>query len=233
MKIGIMQPYLFPYLGYFQLINTVDKFVIHDDVQFIKGGWINRNSILLNDDRFNFTFSVMKDHYYKNINERYYTENFTKETKKFLTNISIGYKRAPYFESVYKLLENILNNKERNVSLFNTFSVMKICEYIGIDNEIMFSSKICKDNNLKSEERVIDINKCLKSNWYINPIGGKELYSRSNFEKQNIRLNFLMMNDAKYQQFNSNFINNLSIIDVLMFNSKDIIKELLEKYELL
>ncbi|MDU1323245.1 MAG: WbqC family protein [Clostridium botulinum] len=232
MRVGIMQPYIFPYLGYFQLINAVEKFVIHDDIQFIKGGWINRNSILFNGDRFKFVFSVKKDHYYKNINERYYTENFNKESKKFLANIVMVYKKAPYFDDVYKLLENILNNSERNVAILNTFSIVEICKYIGINNKILFSSKLNKDNELKSEERVIDINKCLNSHLYINPIGGTELYSKESFQKENIKLNFIKMKDIKYKQFNSNFLDNLSIIDVMMFNDKITIKKFLEHYEL-
>ncbi|WML35818.1 WbqC family protein [Clostridium sp. OS1-26] len=233
MKVGIMQPYLFPYLGYFQLINAVDKFVIHDDVQYIKGGWINRNSILINNTKFNFTFSVKKEHYYKNINERYYASNFEQESNKLLRNIEIAYKKSPNFHDIYKLIINILKQNIKNVSEFNTMSIIEICNYIGIESDISMSSKLCKNNSLKGEERVIGINKCLKSSWYINPIGGIQLYSKDNFEKNNIKLNFIKMKDIKYKQFNNNFIQSLSIIDVLMFNSKEETKRLLDEYQLI
>src|SRR5690242_636845 len=91
LKIAIMQPYLFPYIGYFQLINAVDKFVIHDDVQFIKGGWINRNQILVNNREFMFTFSIKKDSSSHNINKRYFSDKFEAEKNKFLRTLKANY----------------------------------------------------------------------------------------------------------------------------------------------
>lgn len=233
MKVGIMQPYLFPYLGYFQLINAVDVFVIYDDVQYIKGGWINRNKIQLNKKGILFTFSVKKDSTTKMINQRYYSDSTFKLTKsKFLTTISLSYHKSPYFKEIFELLSDIFTFNTLNVAEFNANSLQILCNYIGIDTPFIISSHLKKNENLKSYDRVIEINKILESDEYINPIGGSELYSRAVFRENNIALHFIRMKDIQYSQFGEEFIPSLSIIDVLMFNSKEKIKGLLGRYEL-
>lgn len=232
MKVGIMQPYLFPYIGYFQLINFVDAFVFHDDVQFIKGGWINRNRILLNGKDYMFTFSLKKDSSFTNINQRYFTANIDIEKKKFINIIKIAYTKAPFFQEILLLLEKILNYNEVNMSKFIINSLKILCKYMEIITPFYLSSELDKENLLKGEERVIAINKCLFSDNYINPIGGVELYSKEEFANNGIKLNFIKCKNIKYSQFNNNFIPNLSIIDVLMFNSKSETKRLLNEFEL-
>lgn len=232
MKTAILQPYLFPYLGYFQLINAVDLLVSYDDVQYIKGGWINRNKIIVNGKESCFFISVKRDSLYKNINERYYSEKFAYEKEKFLKTIQYTYNKAPFFDETYYLIKKIFDYKNLKISEFNTNSIKLICNYMKIKTNIIMSSNIIKDNNLKGEERIIQINKNLKSNWYINPIGGIKLYSKKIFDKNDLKLNFIKMKDIKYNQFGDGFINNLSIIDVMMFNSKEELSKQLNKYEL-
>ncbi|WP_234119740.1 WbqC family protein [Clostridium hydrogenum] len=232
MKIGIMQPYLFPYLGYFQLINFVDLFVIYDDVQYIKGGWINRNKIKVNDRESYFSISVKNDSTYKNINERYYSDKFLYQKEKFLKTLQFAYKKAPYFDETYNLVKCIFDYPNLKVSEFNSNSIKLICDYTNIKTNFIISSNIDNHSGLKAQERLIYINKCLNSSWYINAVGGIKLYSRIEFEKNDVQLNFIKMKEVKYNQFGKEFINNLSIIDVLMFNSKDEIKELLNEFEL-
>jgi len=228
-----MQPYLFPYLGYFQLINAVDKFVICDDVQYIKSGWINRNNVLVNKEQHLFTFSVEKDRQFKAINERYYCgEIFNNEIQKFYSTLIRSYKRAPQFNEVFELISNIFEYKDLNVAEFNSNALKDICNYIGIDTEFIKSSEIQKNHCLKRECKVLEINKMLGATHYINAIGGTEIYCKDTFEKNNIKLNFIKTLEVEYKQFNNEFISNLSIIDVLMFNSKQEIKKLLNKYEL-
>jgi hypothetical protein len=233
MKVGVMQPYLFPYLGYFQLINAVDKFVIYDDVQYIKRGWINRNNVLCNGSAHMFVFSINKDHQYKNINERFYTSNFEKEKEKFLSLLNASYKKAPYFNDIYELIERIFACKEKNVSVYNTYSLREICNYIGVDTEFLISSEIEKEAKLKGQEKILAISKALGADWYINPIGGVELYSHELFNEENIKLNFIKMRDIRYKQFGNEFVPYLSIIDVLMFNSKERVRVLLDEYDLI
>lgn len=230
MKLGIMQPYLFPYLGYFQLIAAVDKFVIHDDVQYIKGGWINRNRILNRNKPHLFTLSIKKDPFFYKINQRTFSPNFSLEKKKFLKILHQFYRKSVQFEPTYTLIEEIMSDQNDNVSGFVTNSLKKISRHLDILTPIIFSSEIEKDNRLKGQNRVISINLAMKSTHYINPIGGTELYSKEEFKKNHLKLNFIKMNQIKYSQFENEFIPNLSIIDVLMFNDKKKIKQMLTEY---
>jgi hypothetical protein len=233
MKIGIMQPYLFPYISYFQLINAVDKFVIHDDVQYIKGGWINRNRIQVNDKDYLFTFSLKKDSSFKNINTRIFSDRFNKEKVNFLKVIQNNYKNAPYFSVAYPLLINIFDFKEANTSLFISNSLKPICNYLEIKTPILLASELKKNNALKNQNRVINICHILKADTYINPIGGRELYSREEFKLNNISLFFLETKEIVYEYKKKHFIPNLSIIDIIMFNSIEKTRNILDNFELI
>lgn len=233
MKIGIMQPYLFPYIGYFQLINCVDKFVVHDDVQFIKGGWINRNRILMGSRDYMFTFSIKSASAYDKINQREFSNSVEGDKKKFLRNIEYAYSKAPFYKEVFEVVESSINSKIGNVSNAIIQSITYICKYLEINTEFIISSNINKDESLKGEQRVINICKKLNATQYINPIGGIELYSKEEFNKHGIVLNFLKTNKINYKQFNNKFVQNLSIIDIMMFKPKDEIKTLLEEYQLI
>ncbi len=228
-----MQPYLLPYIGYFQLINAVDKFVLHDDVQYIKRGWINRNRILLNGNEYLFTLSINKDPFHFNINQRHYNDAVGLQRKKLLNAIRRAYSKAPFYNVVMNLLVDIFADQERNVSTMITNSLKSVCLYIGIKPHFYLSSELAKNNSLSGEERVLDVNKCMGSDNYINLIGGFELYSKEKFEKNYIKLNFLKTKEITYKQFSNDFVPNLSIIDVLMFNSKNEVQRLLNEYELI
>ncbi|MCB2296297.1 WbqC family protein [Clostridium tagluense] len=232
MRVGIMQPYIFPYIGYFQMINTVDKYVIYDDVQFIKGGWINRNKVLINGKASMITLKTKKDDFKLNINEISLVDNYEYEKNKVLKSIELAYSRAPYFSNTIGIIRDILNYKEKNLSKFIENSIVEICSFLDINTELIISSQIKKDTSLKAEEKVIHINKILGSDTYINVIAGMELYSKDKFKEQGIDLFFIKMKEVKYKQFNHDFIPNLSIIDVLMFNPKEEVKRLLSEYEL-
>lgn len=232
MRIGIMQPYLFPYLGYFQLIAAVDTYVVLDDVQYIKGGWINRNRILLNGQPKLFTFSVKHSSYNLNINERTFTDFWEKDKKKFLNLVSQSYVKAPNFKQVLSILKEILEFSDNNVANFTTNSIKLLCKHMKIKTPIITSSKMKRDTTLKREYMVQDIVKRQEGNEYINAIGGKELYSKEQFENNKIKLYFIKMNELNYSQFGSIFIPNLSIIDVLMFNDVTRIIKMLKAYTL-
>lgn len=232
MKVGIMQPYLFPYIGYFQLIHAVNKFVVHDDVQYIKGGWINRNRIQINDKDYLFTFSLKKDSSLKNINTRLFSDQFTKEKIHFLRLIQNNYKKAPCFLDIYDLLAKILDSKELNISSFITNSLKLICNYLEIGTHFYLSSELNKNNQLKGQDRVINICQALKAKIYINPIGGITLYSKEIFKNNSISLFFLQTKNIVYEHNKQLFIPNLSIIDVMMYNSKAKLNNILNQYSL-
>lgn len=232
MKIGIMQPYLFPYLGYFQLIYSVDKYVILDDVQYIKGGWINRNKILLNSSPKPFTLPVKYAPHSLNINERYFADSFQKDKKKFLNIVRQSYSKSPYYNKAFPLLEKILNFKSRNVASYTINGLQRISEFMGINTPFIISSNMERNRKLKRENMVVDIVKRLGGSMYINAIGGQVLYTKEFFLKNSINLKFIKMSELVYEQYGNSFVPGLSIIDVLMFNNKREINKLLNEYEL-
>lgn len=232
MKVGIMQPYFFPYIGYWQLINAVDKFVIYDDVNYIKGGWINRNNILLNGEKHLITLPLEGASSFSLINTIHVTSN-TKQKEKILKTIESAYKKASFFEQIYPIIRATVLNNDLNISKVLAYSIKSILEYLDINTEVLLSSEINKNNSLKSEEKVINIVKILNGTQYINAIGGQNLYNKKNFAYNGIDLKFIKTKNIAYKQFNNEFIPNLSIIDVMMFNSPDKIREMLNDYELL
>lgn len=232
MKLGLMQPYFFPYIGYWQLINAVDKYVIYDDVNFIKGGWINRNRILMNGMAKMINLKMNGASPNKLINE-VKVANDNIYNKKLLKTIEHCYSKAPYYKDVYTLIEEIIFYEEEKLSIYLGNSIKRIAEYLDISTEIMMSSKIDKDNSLKGQNKVIDICRILDAKEYYNAIGGINLYSHDYFESQGINLKFLKTEIITYKQFGNDFEPNLSIIDVMMFNSNEDVKRLLELYILI
>ena len=230
MKLGIMQPYFLPYIGYFQLIKAVDKFVIYDDVNFIKRGWINRNKILLNGQSFLFTVSLLKASQNKLINEIYVSN----DQSKLLKTIYLTYKKAPYFSSVFPIVEAIFGYEDKNLAQFVGNSIIQIADYLQLDTEFIYSSDIKEmDHSLKGQNKILNICTVMGATGYINAIGGMELYDKKEFEKAKVSLFFLKKKSIKYQQFKNEFVPNLSILDVLMFNSVEQTNELLLQFELL
>lgn len=231
MKIGIMQPYFFPYIGYWQLINAVDKYVIYDDVQYIKGGWINRNRILVDGEPKLINLLMNGASPNKLINEVYASNNIVYKNK-LLKTIKHSYSKAPYFEFIYPIIEKIILSEEEVLSLYLKNSIEIIANYLEMNTEFILSSDINKDNKLHGQDRVLHICKVLGATEYYNAIGGKELYADQDFKDNDISLKFLRTEAIKYKQFDNEFISNLSIIDVLMFNSEEEVKKMLDLYTL-
>lgn len=232
MKLGILQPYLFPYIGYFQLISLVDKLVIYDDVQYITRGWINRNRILINGGPCYFTLPLHKGPRSLNINQRVCTPLFEFEKKRLLRQIESAYNRAPNFSAVYTLIEKCFSCTELNVSSFIVNSLKECCRYLNIDTPFFLSSQLCKQGELTGQERIIDINKVMGATHYVNPIGGTDLYDRKEFIRNGLKLSFIHTRKIEYTQFVGDHVPNLSIIDVMMFNKPSQITPLLLEYDL-
>lgn len=232
MKLGIMQPYFIPYIGYWQLMNAVDKYVIYDDVNFIKGGWINRNRILVNGKPKYFNIPIVGASPFKLI----YEVNVNNDEKLIAKNLRIieaAYKKAPYFADGYQLIERILRCGKENLATYITESFRILCSYLDIRTLLILSSELDKNCNLKGQEKVIEICNLLEADEYYNAIGGQKLYSFSEFEKNEIILKFLQTDEIYYRQYENDFQSDLSIIDVIMFNSRDKIKQMLDKYTLI
>lgn len=232
MKVAIMQPYFFPYIGYFQLISAVDVFVIYDNLKYTKKGWINRNRIISNGKELLFSIPLKKDSDYLKINERQISTDFDKE--KFQRIISENYKKSENFDDIYMLVNKILSNNTNNLFDFIFNSILEVCSYLNLDTKVIKSSTLLVDRDFKGQEMVLAICKQLEAKTYINPIGGTELYSKEVFLENNIELFFLKAQAKEYQQHSNEFIPFLSIIDLLMMNSREKIIEMINcDYELI
>lgn len=231
MKVGIMQPYFFPYLGYWQLINAVDKYVIYDDVNYIKRGWINRNRIIYQ-GRIRYINLFLKGASQNRlINE--IEVGCASQNQKNLILLKEAYKDAPYFDVAYPLIEKIISQKEKNLSKYNGNLIRCLCDYLEIKTQILYSSEIKKDSNLKGQEKIMAICQILGASEYYNAIGGQGLYDYGYFSDHGIKLYFLKGDEVQYKQFGEDFFANLSIIDLMMFNSSKSIQEMLTKFVLL
>jgi hypothetical protein len=232
MKAAIMQPYIFPYIGYFQLINAVDKFVIYDNIQYTKKGWINRNRILVNSsDRF-ITLPIKKDSDFLNVNQRFLAESWDKDRRKMLNRINESYRKAPYFIETFELIERCIMCEEKNLFNFILYSIRILIKEFNIETELIISSDIQIDDQLKGAEKVISICKQESADIYINPIGGLDLYDKHQFEENGLKLQFQKSNNIVYPQLKNEFIPLLSIIDVMMFNSKEQIMSHMSDFKL-
>lgn len=229
-----MQPYVFPYIGYFQLIKAVDVFVFYDDVNFIKQGWVNRNKILVAGKEFVFTIPLKDASSFTTIRDTQVNNQlFEKWKVKFLRTLEQSYKKAPFFLEIYQLISHILEKDFLSIADIANESIIRISSHLGLKTRFISSSSEYADTkSLDRENRLIEIIKRNRHIKYINPIGGRELYSKESFLKNGIELNFIKTNFSAYKQFNNDFVPWLSIIDVLMFNSTEEINVMLDQHDL-
>lgn len=228
-----MQPYIFPYIGYFQLINSVETFVFYDDVNFIKRGWINRNKILINEEESLITFPCLKASQNKEIRE-VEIDLSDKQYKKILKTISLAYQNAPNFKNIFPIVQDCIESDSKTISELAIYSIQQVCNYINITTNFEISSlKYPTTKSLGKADRLIEIVKLENATKYINAIGGREIYTKEFFKTKNVDLQFLNPLKSEYKQFGNKFIPNLSIIDVLMFNSVKNVRKMIGNYELL
>lgn len=214
-----MQPYLFPYAGYFSLIGQVDKFVFYDDVNYIKGGWINRNRLLIGGDVRYFTVPLSGASPNVKINEVKVQPRAAWE-RKLLASVRQSYSKAPNFTRAFDCLREVLNIDEcEGISVLAKRSVQMASERIGLAVEFVETSSIYGNQDLTATDRVVDI--CLReeADTYINQPGGQSLYNSADFSKFGIVLEFNNSPLKPYKQFSTVFTPGLSVLDMMMFNS--------------
>lgn len=230
-SIAIMQPYFFPYIGYWQLIHTVERFVIYDDVYYIKGGWVNRNRILINSTPTYITLPLHQSSPYKSICNTFLQPSFDWRDK-LLKIIENTYRKSPYFANIFPVVEKIIHYETENLSDFLAHQLLTLAVFMGIKTEFVLTSRSYENHFLSGQKRVIDICKREKANVYINAIGGQTLYDSKVFSDAGINLNFIEMCPLPYKQKANEFIPYLSIIDALMEVGTIGIKEHLDSFEL-
>lgn len=225
MKLAIMQPYFLPYIGYFQLVAAADLFVVYDNIEYTKKGWINRNRILRNDRDVMITLPLKADSDFLDVVDRRLADDF--RPKKLLAQIEGAYRKAPHFAETRDLLEDVFVCDDRNLFGFIHHSIGRICTHLGIDTPIRTSSSFAIDHDLKGADKVLALCTAAGADAYVNPIGGVDLYSKDVFAARGIDLSFLRARPIEYTQFGAAFVPWLSIVDVMMFNSREAISDML------
>lgn len=226
MKLAIMQPYLFPYIGYFQLLASVDRFVFYDDVNYIKNGWVNRNRLFLAGAVRYMTVPLAGASSFMKI-DTVRPEPGEHWKKKLLESVRHAYARAPYFALAYEMLASVIHGNHASIGALSRASVRMVCEHVGLDTGLVDSSRTYDNGHLAGETRIIDI--CLRerASRYLNAPGGADLYDKSTFAWHGIALEFIAPRLEPYPQLAQPFQPGLSILDVLMFNDARATRELI------
>jgi hypothetical protein len=230
-RVAIMQPYFFPYIGYWQLIKAVECFVVYDNVKFTKKGWINRNRLLMNGEPVMFTLPLEKASDFLRVDQRRLGASFPDARESLLRRVEAAYRQAPYFHTGFQLFHDCLRFEETNLFLFIHHSILKVCDHLNISTPIVTASTIPIDHELRGEEKVIAMCKALDATDYYNPSGGRALYDAGHFNAAGLSLNFQDVKNISYAQLGPTFQPNLSILDVVMFNGRQEIKRLLDMVE--
>ena len=229
-----MQPYLLPYLGYYQLVNAVDVFVFYDDVNFITKGYINRNAILAHGNILTFTVPLSKASQNVLIKDvAVHQKEYAKWWAKFKKTLTQSYTSAPFFDGTMYLMENIFQDPSHSIAVLAEKSIRTISDYLDLSTDFKKSSELSYDRNAAGEKKILELCAIFDADTYINPIGGKELYTSKSFKKKDMDLLFLKSRAVTYPQETEKFIPSLSIIDVLMHNDKTEILKLIGAYDLI
>ena len=226
MKAAIMQPYILPYIGYFQLIEAADVFIVYDNIKYTKKGWINRNRFLSNGSDALFSVPLKSASDSLNVVDREVSPEFAPD--KLLNQLKEAYRRAPFLDSTLELLRSVLLQEERNLFGFLKHALDQTCAHIGITTPFVVSSTLDVDHTLAGQEKVIALCRAVGADTYINPIGGTTLYGHDDFAQAGIELRFLRSILSPYPQFPAEFVPWLSIIDVLMFNPPSRVLEMVK-----
>lgn len=232
-RVAIMQPYFLPYLGYWQLMSCVDTFVVYDDIQFTKKGWIHRNRYLNNGSDQMFSLPLKKDSDYLDVVQRQLADTWDEEKPRLMRKIAGAYAKAPGFSEGMAIFEACLNADSRNLFEFVLNSIKVIKHRLDIGAELVVSSAIGNTKAHKGQNRVLEICRSLSATEYVNPIGGLGLYQGAAFEGQGIELKFHRIGDVRYDQPGPEFLPHLSILDMLMFVGVSGVKDELANFELL
>jgi WbqC-like protein family len=228
--LGVMQPYLLPYIGYWQLLAAVDRFVLYDNIQYAKKGWINRNRFLRNGADAFFTVPLKKGSDFLNVVDRTIADDFDPDT--LLQPLAGAYRKAPFFSAAFPVIEAIVDAAPRNLFEYLHQSIVAIADYLEIGTPIVVSSTVPIDHGLKGERKVLALCQALGATRYLNASGGRELYSAPAFAEQGIELKFIQPRPIVYRQYDHPFVPALSIVDVMMFNSREAVRGMLGEYDL-
>lgn len=229
--VGIMQPYFMPYLGYWQHIAVTDTFVLYDDVNYIKKGWINRNRIIINGKEYLFTIPLSGASQNKKINELYIAENDWKE--QFWKKLYFAYHKSLRWNELSDLLKAVVCFEDNHLVSYIKHSIEEVASYLGIETKLLVSSELKKDDTLKGQDKILDICRILDATTYINPKGGFDLYDEKFFSDNGVNLQFIFPELPKYNQSTTGYLPGLSIIDLLFNVDRGDLMKMLTQYKII
>lgn len=209
-----MQPYFFPYIGYYQLVAAVDEFVSLDDVNFIKKGYIHRNSVLVDGKAQRFTLPVVD----VSQNRAIGAHDYVGDWQPFMDLLARAYRYAPHFESVNALVHACLRDGGANVARTNELSIARTMDYLGIRAALSRASVLDPEHVHRGQDRILDLCGRCDAEIYVNAPGGKTLYNSEDFRARGVVLQFMEPTLLAYPQLVDGFVGHLSMIDVLMWN---------------
>ncbi|MBM6689065.1 WbqC family protein [Collinsella tanakaei] len=231
-RIAIMQPYYFPYLGYWQLMGSVDVFVIFDDVNYIKRGWINRNLIRLSNGEIAYIRLPVSKVSQNRLICEHELSSFDEAAVKVFKTLDYNYKKRPYFEGCMEVVKEVFDTDVRNLAAFLSRQIEILSRYFRFDTKIVRSSELDNNKSLSAQEKIIDIVKLLDGDVYINSSGGRELYDPAAFQREGIELMFLEPSLPEYDQGFPDFVPSLSVLDILMNCCQDEVAAMGRHHEL-
>jgi len=236
MRLAIMQPYFFPYIGYFQLISAADAFILFDDVQYIRHGWINRNRIHDPNKSWQYITAPLEKHEHTDLIRNLMARSGEDWSAKIVSQVQHYKRRAPYFEETVNLVASLLAEAagDSRISRINLVILRGVCRHLGIDRPFQVSSDCGFDyrNVHDAGEWALRISEQVGAKEYINPVSGAALFDPAKFAASGIKLSFLQPEEIVYSR-RGPFEPWLSIIDVLMFNGVAGTRQLLDRYSLL
>ena len=233
MKLAVMQPYFFPYLGYFQLIFASDRFVVYDDVSYIKGGWINRNRLLLDGEARFFTVPLRGASSFVPIHSVGINEQKARWRGKMVDTFRAAYRSAPYRDAGIGLLEGALASKCESIADLALASLKATLDYLGVGRELVRSSRAYDNRHLRAQARILELCRTERADVYVNAIGGVSLYRPEAFATQGCDLKFLRSSLPEYSQGPRRFVSGLSILDAIMHCGQPAVVDMLPCHELL
>lgn len=231
MKLAIMQPYFFPYIGYWQLIHAVNRFVIYDDVNYIIRGWVNRNRILINGEPSYITVPLQRASQNRHICDISLLP-LSIWRDKLVKSVETTYHKSPYFAEAFPVIERVIRHEADNLSDYLAHQLRTLSAFMEIQTEFVLTSRLYRNKELSSQERILNICKREGATTYINPQGGQTLYEQECFANAGIDLQFIVMHPMPYKQRAPGFVPYLSIIDALMEVGRSKIMHHLNAYDL-
>ena len=230
MKFAAFQPYFFPYLGHFDLINKVDKWIVSDNLQYIDQGWINRNRILHPASGWTYINVPIKSHHYDIRIEDVKIEPSSEWKARIFGQLAHYRRQAPYYSSTLQLVERCLENENGSLSELNASILVKVCENLGIHFDYLLETdlNIQKQAHANLSDWICAIASVLGADEFINPPGGAHLYDPQRFDVMGVKLTFQSYTNMVYETGRYTYEPALSIIDVMMWNSCAEIKRFLD-----